>query len=706
MSVSLIPPELAASLSAALASLGNDAGIPARSNAPSTSPTLDLSPHLCMRPLHPHSSEYHGQDDHLQEIESIQTLPGIKWRSPISTSTKCSRSTTKPGTHKILVFFLVAPAVTLANASDGKSCRFDKIKEDLGTLTDEDIPGAIRFASFHLPRSRLQPKMSDSMAATETTPLIAAEPAARHSGGFNSYRRVLLATLLLSTTFWFTATPIVYVYRVFNCELYYQDPSHPPYTGTGDACAIPAIESATARDLSLMGVLVSFAGTMNLLLTTWQIRHWGLRSALVQQTFWPAVRNLTQIYATYVGGRLAITIMQTTQLITIAGGGLGYGLAVNSYITELVEAEGRTAAFGVLAAMMMLGTGIGYVAGGIAGERINISAPFQITFCLLVSSTIYTRVCLPYVPPTVAADVGNGGVVNIFASFSALRVFRPVNYVTATGRSKAYFGLTLLAFGTFAGSLATGYVLMMLQLTATNQYQYKTAENGYLMASLSVSRALFLTFAFPRIIKAGRRWYSSSDSHSRSASPQPSASEDTLVDIEAVIPSSAEGGDAPLPEEAAAPVAPPATDKIHGSRFDLVFLQWSMVVDALLTSLVAFSSRSWHINAAAVVLPLASGTAPACKGVLMDMIPSPPSTSSEPDQAAAAKRADALAGISIIETFSWITTVALFGQLFAFLSDLGRPNLVFFCNAGLALVAAAVLFGVRFPPLQVSAGPS
>ncbi|KAF7300105.1 hypothetical protein MKEN_01333700 [Mycena kentingensis (nom. inval.)] len=566
------------------------------------------------------------------------------------------------------------------------------------------------------PRSGLRPKMSESMAANQTTPLIAAEPAAHHARGFNSYRRVLLATLLLSTTFWFTATPIVYVYRVFNCELYYEDPSHPPYTGTGDACAIPAIESATARDLSVMHIIVSFAGTMNLLLTTWQIRHWGLRSALVQQMFWPAVRNLTQIYATYVRGRLAIRIMQTTQLITIAGGGLGYGLAVNSYITELVEAEGRTAAFGVLAGMMMLGTGIGYVAGGIAGKRINISAPFQITFCLLVSSTIYTRLCLPYVPPTAVADVGKGGVVNIFASFSALRVFRPVKYVTATGMNKVYFGLTLLAFGTFAGSLATGYVPMMLQLTATNQYQYKTAENGYLMASLSISRALFLTFAFPYIIKVGRRWYSSWDNHSRSASPQSSASEGTLVDIEAVIPSSAEGGDAPLPEEAAAPVAPAATDKRHGSQFDLVFLRWScafspplsltpplterrMVVDALLTSLVAFSSRSWHINAAALVLPLASGTAPACKGVLMDMIPSPPSTSSEPDQAAAAKRADALAGISIIETFSWITTVAFFGQLFAFLSDLGRPNLVFFCNAGLALVAAAVLFGVRFPPL-------
>lgn len=60
-----------------------------------------------------------------------------------------------------------------------------------------------------------------------------------------------------------------------------------------------------------------------------------------------------------VGGRLGITIMQSTQLITILGGGAGYLLSANSYMAEVVEPAERTAAFGVLAGMAMLGVANG-----------------------------------------------------------------------------------------------------------------------------------------------------------------------------------------------------------------------------------------------------------------------------------------------------------------------------------------------------------
>lgn len=39
-----------------------------------------------------------------------------------------------------------------------------------------------------------------------------------------------------------------------------------------------------------------------------------------------------------------------------------------------------------------------------------------------------------------------------------------------------------------------------------------------------------------------------------------------------------------------------------------------MVLDAALTTLVGFNMRSSEILLAALILPLASGTAPACKG--------------------------------------------------------------------------------------------
>lgn len=47
----------------------------------------------------------------------------------------------------------------------------------------------------------------------------------------------------------------------------------------------------------------------------------------------------------------------------------------------------------------------------------------------------------------------------------------------------------------------------------------------------------------------------------------------------------------------------------------------SMVIDALLTGLVGFNTQAWHVYAAAGILPLASGTAPACKGVILGAFP-------------------------------------------------------------------------------------
>ncbi|KAJ7876617.1 hypothetical protein B0H13DRAFT_2054976 [Mycena leptocephala] len=513
-----------------------------------------------------------------------------------------------------------------------------------------------------------------AMSSTEDTPLLPRDEIGPKRRG--PYRRVLFATLLLSTTFWFTQTPILYAYRIFNCEEYYEDPSHPPYTGIGDACAITAVETSTAKDISLMIILGTFSGTANLLLTTWQIRNWGLRAAIVQQTFWPALRNLTQIYATFVGGRMGISIMQATQLITILGGGAGYMLAANSYIAEIVEPVERTAAFGVVAGMMMLGSALGYTAGGLANDLISISAPFEITFGLLVPESL-------------------------FAFLACLTVFVPTRYAHGNGR---FWGLTLLGLGAFGGTLATAYVPLMLQLTATNQYGYKPSDNGFLMAANSLSRALFLTFAFPRIIAAGRAWFVPArgvdvdiEGCHDTTTPAREASDGTITpntlapakDSQRVpgLPTDASAFEGVASVNGAAeepPIIPAAVDKAHGSGFDLAFLRWSMVADAALTALVGLSSRSWHMGAAAVILPLASGTAPACKGVLMDMVPE-------------TLRADALAGIALLETLALISTIALFSAVFAFLSDIGHPNLVFFFNASLALLAAIVLFAVRFP---------
>jgi hypothetical protein len=61
-----------------------------------------------------------------------------------------------------------------------------------------------------------------------------------------------------------------------------------------------------------------------------------------------------------------------------------------------------------------------------------------------------------------------------------------------------------------------------------------------------------------------------------------------------------------------------------------------MIIDAFLVALLVFSTSPAHIWAGALILPLASGTAPACKGVLLDMVP-------------AARKSDALSAIALVE---------------------------------------------------------
>jgi len=58
----------------------------------------------------------------------------------------------------------------------------------------------------------------------------------------------------------------------------------------------------------------------------------------------------------------------------------------------------------------------------------------------------------------------------------------------------------------------------------------------------------------------------------------------------------------------------------HGSTFDLHFLRYSILLDAILTSLTSLMSRWEHIYIAAAILPLASGTGAACKGVATDFV--------------------------------------------------------------------------------------
>lgn len=104
-----------------------------------------------------------------------------------------------------------------------------------------------------------------------------------------------------------------------------------------------------------------FIAIINVFVTGWWIKRFGVKAALFQQTGWAAARNLTQIYAQTLGGRLGVTIIQSTQVFNVMGSGGGYALAANAFIAVLAEPEERTALFGMLGGMQMLGSAAGFV---------------------------------------------------------------------------------------------------------------------------------------------------------------------------------------------------------------------------------------------------------------------------------------------------------------------------------------------------------
>jgi hypothetical protein len=186
------------------------------------------------------------------------------------------------------------------------------------------------------------------------------------------------------------------------------------------------------------------------------------------------------------------------------------------------------------------------------------------------------------------------------------------------------------------------------------------------MTLTAFSRAAFLTLLFPRIISAGRRWYSSNDSTGPSSPDAKPASSEPLptsfADLEPMEPAGIETVQEPTPPP------PPATETT-GRNFDLVFLRASIFVDAALTALLPYASKGWHLFLAAGILPLASGSAPAAKGVVTEMLEDK------------AEQADALSGLALIECTAMMATISLNGYIFSLLSLRGVPERTFFVNS-------------------------
>ncbi|KAF2099508.1 MFS general substrate transporter [Rhizodiscina lignyota] len=521
----------------------------------------------------------------------------------------------------------------------------------------------------------------DAGRTGETSPLLPKEPQTPPKYGKSVLYRILLCAFLVSLSFGVTQVPLIYVCRVMTCQAFYsKNPDYVPAPGK-DRCSNPTIEANTARSVALIGASTTFFGLINLFITSWSVKKFGVKNALLVQVFNPAVRLAIQNVGVTVGGDLGLTIIQCSQIITIIGGPNGYILSLNSFVAEVVESRERTGSLGKLQGCMFFGTATGYLAGGLISDWFEIITPFRVTLVLFVASTIYVFLFLPRLPPHGDANGTKNQAKSLARFFGPLKIFVPHKWVLSDGRVQRQYGPMLLGAGAFFGVLATGYLPVLFQMYSTDVFGFGTKENSFLVSLHSVLRGVFLTMMFPRIISGGRTWLSrreqARDAESRSLSDSSDgeiATDPNQIDTAGPMDNEQE------------PVKPPKQhDEKETFEFDLLFCKISLIADGILTAFASFVSQGWQLYIVAALLPFASGTGAAAKGTMLQMC-------------MASERVDALSAITLLENIARLSTTGLFGLIFAAFASIEKTYLVFICNGAVALLGFFVLIFSRFPP--------
>lgn len=123
--------------------------------------------------------------------------------------------------------------------------------------------------------------------------------------------------------------------------------------------------------------------------------------------------------------------------------------------------------------------------GGIAFDYGGLLLPFQIAFCLLVFTTIFGALFLPYIDPaapSTQASASTSAVAELNKEKRSRSFLHPLKIFLRD------MNLFFLGLGAFFSVLATGYVGMGLQLVATNVYGFKPGPSGLMLVSASLRR--------------------------------------------------------------------------------------------------------------------------------------------------------------------------------------------------------------------------
>lgn len=115
--------------------------------------------------------------------------------------------------------------------------------------------------------------------------------------------------------------------------------------------------------------------------------------------------------------------------------------------------------------------------GGLVSDHFGIPSPFKVTLGLLISSTLFASIFLPYIaPPTPTKRVDGGAEKKegAFVFLSPLKLLGP-NY-KAEGGWRGRWGLGLLGLGLFCGVLATGVSVFVSRSSCPGRVKLSLAD--------------------------------------------------------------------------------------------------------------------------------------------------------------------------------------------------------------------------------------
>lgn len=361
------------------------------------------------------------------------------------------------------------------------------------------------------------------------------------------------------------------------CELFYSQ--HPTYPEIGNRCNRNEVEAGVAVQYTLLGLTSIVCSLLNLVLTGWQVRRWGLKTALLISISFPILRSSVQALCILVGGLPGIILMHLSQILGIFGGTGGGALVLNVTITEIVTAKARTGSLSKLAGSIMFGNAVGFKLGGTIADWLGIQAPFFCSAGVLALTLIYIVFTLPSTSTNNSATAKSANPERIrnpatFKPSWIMGVLAPQSRTLGDGSIVKYYGPLILAVGTFTSLLATANVPTLLVMYSLATFRFAPSQSSTLMALNSLMRSIFLIFVFPRIVACSKSRFSVANKTVEAAA---SAATQGLADA-----------------NAASDVIMPATTESNAG-FDLTVLRWSVVTDALLTGATAFTSQPWHM---------------------------------------------------------------------------------------------------------------